>query len=334
VFRIFYSGSGKTVASFSTSKRRPALRELVVAIVLVLPLLAPQPSSAQRPFRIYDPFYRDEKPGRTFYDRFAVTGEVSYRPAGSVQGDGLTSLAADPIGYSLRFDYSLARHVDIGVIMDAAGTAEGRALSVGWVAIKYFQTFESTDYAFRLAVDPASDGQGGFPQLDAAFIYSAPLTPEVTTNYSIGVRRVRIGFEQLILLDGTDDPPVISAAYPDYGVLYSQALGWEVHAVLSYSALFDPAGSNIYFAILGEAGSYELIDQPLGEVGQNEANASAESGVSEFRGGVVWLRSGIEFSRPNYAFSPFLGLPVQQWQPDDGDWPSARLRLGLRLMIR
>jgi len=303
----------------------------LAALLLGLSLAAGD-TRAQRPFQIYDPFYRHEKAGRVFYHRFAATAEVTYSPAEPAPGEGLSAIRPDPFGYSIRFDYQLAEHFDAGLIMDATGGIGGRALGVSWLTLKYYRTVDQGDYAIRLAIDPASDGRGGFPQVDVAFIYSSLLSAEVTTDFSLGVRRVRVGYERLVPLDGPEPPTVPSPDLPNYGIIYSQALGWEVHAALNYNAHFDPGGSHIYFALRGEAGSYEMIDEPSdAETAEVVGGASV---VTEYRGGVVWLRSGLEFSRPGYSVSPFLGLPLTQWAPEEGDWPTLRLRIGLRLMIR
>ena len=303
-----------------------AVLSLLVAMVFV------GDAVAQRPFQIYDPFYRDEKASRPYYDKFAITGEIAYNPAQAVPGDGLASISPDPFGYSFRFDYQLADHFDIGIVMDAYGNSTGRSLGVSWVLFKYYRTVDQGDYALRLALDPASDGRGGFPQLDAAFIYSSLLSAEVTTDFAIGARRVSVGYERLVPLDGPEVPIVLSPILPNYGIIYSQALGWEIHGVISYHAHYDPAGSHIFLALLGEAGEYEMVDEP-----SDKATAEAvegDAGVTDYRGGVLWLRSGLEFARPRFVFTPFLGLPLRQWAPEDGDWSRHRLQVGLRMMIR
>lgn len=313
----------------------PILALRAVAVGLVLAAVGPGVvgvASAQRPFQIYDSFYRDEKASRPYYDRFALTGEVAYNPARPTPGDGLASIRPDPFGYSLRFDYQLAEHFDIGIVMDAFGNEAGRSLGVSWVLFKYYRTVDQGDYALRLALDPASDGQGGFPQLDAAFIYSSLLSPEVTTRFTLGGRRVSVGYERLVPLDGPENPTKVSPILPDFGIVPARAIGWEIHAVVSYIAHFDPGGSHIYFSLLGEAGSYELIDEvvPDAVVGEDDDDA----GTTDFRGGVVWLRSGLEYSRPRFIVTPFIGLPLRQWAPEEGDWARHRLQVGLRIMIR
>jgi hypothetical protein len=55
-----------------------------------------------------------------------------------------------------------------------------------------------------------------------------------------------------------------------------------------------------------------------------------------YRGGTIWIRFGVEFNRPSYQVSPFLGAPLKQWTPDaqSGDWPEARLHFGMQLTLR
>lgn len=296
-------------------------------------------AAAQRPFRTHDPFYRNETARRYFFDGYALSGEVSYRPAGSVQGDGLRAPSADPFGLSFRFDYQLAARFDASVIVDAAAGATGRTLSLSWVALKYYRTVDQSDYAFRLAVDPARDGQVGFPQLDLGFLYTSLLAPDFSMDFALGVRRVRIGYQQFVFPDPvpTDgeggNPPPQQATDPD--VVFSRALGWELHAMLSYNLLFDPAGSNMFFEVLGETGNYDLVETVSRFDGDpDEDDAAAADAPTSYRGGVVWLRSGLQFDRPSYQVIPFLGLPLTQWSLDEGDWPSHRMHIGLRLMLR
>ncbi len=305
------------------------------AFALIFAAVAPglaRVASAQRPFQIYDSFYRDEKASRQYYDRFALTGEVAYNPARATPGEGLASIRPDAFGYSVRFEYQLAEHFDLGVVMDAFGNEAGRSLGVSWVQFKYYRTVDQGDYALRLALDPASDGQGGFPQLDAAFIYSSLLSPEVSTRFTLGGRRVSVGYERLVPLDGPENPTQVSPLLPGYGIIPARAIGWEIHAVMAYIAHFDPGGSHIYFSLLGEAGSYELIDEVVPDAAVD--GDDDEAGTSDFRAGVIWLRSGLEYSRPRFVITPFIGLPLRQWEPEDGDWARHRLQIGVRIMIR
>ena len=303
-----------------------------VWIAIISFVAFPDPVEAQRPFRTYESFYRSETARRQFYDRYAVTGEVAYRPAGAIQSDALSTPVVDPFGFNLRLDYQLTTSLDLGVVVDASGGIAGRSLSLSWVTVQYYRTVETSDYAFRLAVDPASDGRSGFPQVDVAFLYTEVLSPELTSDYAIGMRRVRIGFEQLVELAPTTEG---AASVQEFGVAFTRALGWELNGMLRYSALFDPAGSSIFFSALGQAGSYELIDAtPLeAETGGDEDEISGGA-VKVTRGGIIWFRSGMKFARPSYEFSPFLGLPVKQWAPRDDSWPRSRLQVGVRLMIR
>ena len=302
----------------------------------------PDGAAAQRPLRVYDPFYRDETARRIFFDRYAFTAEVSYRPAGFIQGDGdIPSPNADPLALGLRFDYQLASSFDLSILMDAVGGISGRQLSINWVALKYYRTVETEDYAFRLAVDPSSDGRAGFPQMDLAFLYTSLVAPTVSTDFALGLRRVRIGYQQLVRVDApppdVNDPLVTTA--PERELIRTRALGWEVHLMMTYNILFDPAGSNLFVTLLGEGGRYDLIELGAvrgraGPLGENDLGEDAPRATTRFRGGVVWARTGLEIDRPSYQFAPYLAVPLQQWKPREGEWPRARLHIGVRFMIR
>lgn len=301
----------------------------LVWLAVIVVAFTPGSADAQRPFRTYESFYRSETARRQFYDRYAFTGEVAYRPAGSVQTDAVSAPVVDPFGMNFRFDYQLTSSLDLGVVVDASGGFAGRSLSLSWITVQYYRTVELSDYAFRLAVDPASDGRTGFPQVDVAFLYTDFLSAELTSDYAIGMRRVRIGYEQLVELPPTGEN---NLGVPEFGVAFTRALGWELNGMMRYNALFDPAGSSIFFSALGQAGSYELIDATPDETAAADEDSGANVKVT--RGGIIWVRSGMKFARPSYEFSPFLGLPVKQWAPSDDSWPRSRLQVGARLMIR
>jgi hypothetical protein len=126
-------------------------------------------------------------------------------------------------------------------------------------------------------------------------------------------------------------------------VIYTRAFGWEMHLMFGYNFKFDPAGSNIFISALGQAGSYDLLETSQQEPRLQQINRLAAAAAfqreittsRDYIGGVIWLRAGIEFNRPNYQILPFIGLPVQQWIPDNGDdWPRSRRQMGVRLMLR
>ncbi|MFQ5568122.1 MAG: hypothetical protein ACE5G0_00520 [Rhodothermales bacterium] len=325
---------------------RPVGRWLLLALLLGLGL-APGDVAAQRPFRINDPFYRGETARRDFFDRYAFTAEVSYRSAGSLQEDGLPTASSD-LGLRFRFDYELASRLDLGAIFDAVGGNTGRSVSLSWLVLKYYRYLERSDYAFRLAVDPSSDGRVGFPQVDLAFLYTSLLSPVFSTDFGLGMRRVNIGYAQFLPPEplGPDDPLVIR---PRPTVLFTRALGTELHVMMDYNLLLDPAGSNLFFGFLGEGGAYSLIESPLrrsdsgtlavSNISDLEEGTAVQEGQERripYRGGVVWVRAGIEFHRPSYQISPFLGAPLKQWTPEaeNGSWPQARLHFGVQLMLR
>ncbi|GMQ81457.1 MAG: hypothetical protein BMS9Abin05_0889 [Rhodothermia bacterium] len=295
-------------------------------------------ASAQRPMQIFDPFYHGETAERVFFDRYAVTGELSYRPAGLLRSDNLSSssvptTAIDPFGLSLNLDYRLASGFNLGFFVDASGNTASNSLSLSWVTLKYFRRQENTDYAIRLAVDPSRDGRSGFPQTDLAFLYASSLSPTLRSDFGVGIRRVQIGFQQIVPTDAPPidpDAPIVSQSVPDREILRSRALGWEVHMMSGYSLLFDPAGSNLFFSFIGEGGQYDLVEWTVA----NAAAEETERTTTKFNGGVIWVRSGLEFDRPGYQISPFLSLPLKQWAPSGDDYPKARAHIGLRLMIR
>jgi hypothetical protein len=97
-----------------------------------------------------------------------------------------------------------------------------------------------------------------------------------------------------------------------------------------YQVLFDPAGSNLFLTLIGEGGRYDLVEWTV----RNQAAEPDERTTTSFHGGVVWIRSGLEFDRPGYQLSPFLSLPIKQWVPSNDDYPRARPHIGLRLMLR
>ncbi len=297
----------------------------------------PQPAAAQQPFLAHDAFYRGETARRVFFDGYAFSGEVAYRPSsGALQDEGAPSV--DPLGFSFRFDYQLAQQLDLGAVVDASGGRTGRTLSVSWIVLKYYEFAEETDYAFRLAVDPASDGLVGFPQMDAAFLFTTPLRPWVSNDLALGVRRVRMGYDRWVRTrheaDGAmnaGDPPA------NFDVVRTRVMGWELHAMFSYDLRFDPAGSNVSLTLLAEGGEYDLFEASASEASPapnaDEAPAAPPL-TTTYQSGVVWLRSGVEYNRPSFQVNPFVGLPLQQWTSEDGDALRTRLSAGLSLMIR
>lgn len=290
---------------------------------------------AQRPVQMFDPFYRGETAVRTFYDQYAVTAELSYRPSGLFQSHSSISsptVGLNPIGLNVHIDYQLSNHLDLGAFVDATGSAAGRTLGLSWVTLKYFKNQEGTDYAIRLALDPSSDGRSGFPQADLGFLYTSALSNQVTSDFAIGIRRVQIGFQEIVpSVPSPINPgdPIVKSPGATNELLRGRARGWEVHASWSYNILFDPAGSNMFISMMAEGGTYDMLEWMVG----TDANPENRS-QTDYRGGTVWVSSGIEIERPSYQFAPFLSVPFRQWAPSEGEWPTSKVRLGLRLMLR
>lgn len=290
---------------------------------------------AQRPVQMFDPFYRGETAVRTFYDQYAVTAELSFLPPGLLQNESsLTTpgVGVNPFGLNLRFDYRLAANMDLGAYVDASGSAAGRTLGLSWVTLKYFKHLDGTDYAIRLALDPSNDGRSGFPQADLAFLYTSILSSQVTADFGFGIRRVQIGYQEIVpaaptVIDPGD--PIVTPPGASSDLLRGRARGWEAHASWSHNIIFDPAGSNMFVAFMAEGGTYDMLEW-LVEEGVDAENRS----LTSYQGGTLWIRSGLEIERPGYQFAPFLAIPFRQWTPSEGEWPHSKLRLGLRLMLR
>lgn len=312
---------------------RSAARAFSLAAVVLVLAVDVREAFAQRPFHVYDPFYRSETARRVFFDGYSVTTEISccaitdsLQSTGAPSNAGLFGL---PLGVGFHFNYQLSPQLDVGAILDAAGSSSGRSLSISWLAMKYYWTIDNADYAFRLAVDPSVDGQVGFPQLDLAFLSTTFLAPMLSNDFAIGARRIRMGYQRWI---NTGD---------ERDIVFTRALGYEVHAMLNYNLLLDPGGSNVFFSISGEGGSYSLFESSRRQM-QDELASGKQASIdestptwrTEYRGGVVWIRSGITFSRPSYMVAPYLSVPVQQWHPDDESRTRADLHAGLRVMLR
>ncbi len=303
-----------------------------IAALAWLTVLAPE-ALAQRPFAVHDPFYRSETARRTFYDALAATGEVSYRRDVS----GNIGSSTPSIGLSFRLHYSLTERVDLNAFWDAAGTATGRTIVLSWVGLKYYWSVDQFDYAFRLAVDPASDGRVGFPQLDAAFISTRTFSPVFSSDFAVGVRRVRKGFREFVPANSPviNDGPIVVAPNSAAQFIDTRAMGMELHFMWSYNLIFDPAASNLFVSMMAEGGQYSLFESEFGGDGLTVVSTKGEEdelGATDYRGGVVWMRSGIEYNRPSYQVIPFMSVPLKRWAPENGD--RARMQLGLRLMVR
>ena len=334
------------------SRPRMTAPRLFVTVGVVLACgLGAADVQAQRPFLAHDALYRSETAQRLFFDGYAFTAEVSYRRAGQVQDDGRPTIGANPLGLAFRLDYQLARRIDLSAIVDASGssagassTVAGRSLSVSWVALKYYWTVDNSDYAFRLAVDPSLDGRTGFSQTDFAFLANTLLSPMLSTDFAIGARRVQRGYEryepaaEAPEAEGATEapPPLLDASDPS--ILFTRASGWELHLMMSYNVLLDPAKSNVFASLIVNRGRYQLADFPVGEA-EAPAERAAAYGADgtpslrrEYRGGVVWARTGIEYNRPSYQIAPFLNLPLKHWTPRGNNAP--RIHFGVRLMLR
>ena len=286
---------------------------------------------AQRPFPVSDPFYRSETARHVFHDGVAVAAEVAYRSSALAPTDGVAA-SMSPLSVGFRVHYALTRQVDLNAFWDAASTSTGPTIMLSWVGLKYYWSIDHSDYAFRLAVDPGSDGRVGFPQLDMAFLSTKALTPSISTNFAIGLRRVRKGFREfvpaVVALDpeaSIDDLMEVQARFIDV-----HAIGMELHFMWNVNTIFDPARSNLFATLKGEGGQYQLIQTDRLK-STSTSTGDDDTGQSDYRGGTLWLCSGIEFNRSSYQVIPFVGVPFKQWAPDGG---RALMQVGFRFMLR
>ena len=162
------------------------MRPLAVCGALAAALALGAPATAQGGFETLDPSYGGETARRGFYGGFALSGEAALRNA----EQGAVSVPGTPTGSDLsvsaRLDYALLPQVDLALVADLTGGARRGGLGLSWVVLKPYWHSEATDYAVRLAVDPAGGGGLGFRQTDVAFLSTTTLSPTATYDFAVG----------------------------------------------------------------------------------------------------------------------------------------------------
>lgn len=314
-----------------------------MCLAALVALLVPGAAEAQRPFEVLDPFYQEESARRAFYDGLALSGEVNYRSAGPFRQNAEADQRG-PLGLSFRVDYTLTPQIDVSGIFDVSGglvsQLGGGPVRLSWIVVKPYWHNENTDYAVRIAVDPVNEGGLGFRQTDIAFVSTSNLSPLISSDFAIGLRQAHVGYERLQVDEegGTLGAAVTSA---DPAFVRTRAIGKEIHVMWGHSLHFDPAGSNFFLTLLGEAMDYDLVaSRPFDEdEGANEETAEESEQRSSYRGGVGWVRGGFELSRPGYQFSPYASVPMVTWVDAEGETDTwgprfQNLRFGLRLTLR
>ena len=292
-------------------------------------------AAAQGGFETLDPSYGGETARRAFYDGFAVSGEAALRGVGAAETGTATG---GNLSLAARLDYAVLPQVDLALVADLTGAARSGPLGLRWVVVKPYWHSERTDYALRLAVDPASEGGLGFRQTDVTFLSTTALSAAVTNDFSVGARRVRTGFSFASAEDVVESPDDPTAS-PD--PRRERLVGQELRVGWGYNVLFDPAGSRLSIGVVGEGGTYSVIPsrvRVLGESGDADSVGPADD-QRRVRTATGWLRAGIEFSRPSYQAAPFVSLPVLVWDDAESatDLPGRRLQrvqFGLRLTLR
>jgi len=268
---------------------------------------------AQRPFFANDPLYRDETARRTYYDGYAVSGEVSYRPIDPIYTGGAASL-----GVLFRADYEVTSQFDVSAIVDAFGGPQAQSMRLAWIAVKHHWHSEGADMAVRVAFEPRPPIGGGigFRQTDVGFFYSKVLSPTVETVIALGLRHVRTGFQ---------------SQTADFGYSVKETRGFEAHLVLGYNLIFDPARSHISLSLGYEGGRYDVTDRVL------PPSVPSPGLTNEFAGHVLWIQTGLHWYRPTYQLVPFVRVPLAVEQKGDGPTRGKGPRyvnVGFRVTIR
>ena len=301
----------------------------IVAAVLAATGGAPG-AAAQGGFQTLDPFYRGEAAQRSFDGEFAVSAEAAVRDA-DLLGVAEPGTPASPLAFSGRVDFALLPQVDLSLVADLTGGVGRGPMGLSWVVVKPYWRNESTDYAIRVAVDPASEGGLGFRQTDVAFLSATTLSPDVTTDVALGIRRVRTGYtlaaDAVVAGEIGADAFLTTAAGED-GV---RVVGQELRVSWGYNVVFDPAGSRLALGLVAEAGDYALV--------RAGGPTEDDRGRERIRSGIGWLRAGLEFSRPAYQLAPFMSIPLVTWADVRGEpvryGPRPeKLRAGIRVMLR
>lgn len=305
-------------------------------------------AAAQAGFETLDPSYGGETARRGFYGGFAVSGEAAFRNADPLS----VSVPGTPTGSDLaltaRLDYVLLPQVDLALVADLTGGVRRGAMGVSWVVVKPYWHSEMTDYAVRVAVDPASEGGLGFRQTDVTFLSTTAISPTATYDFSVGLRRVRTGYSTAPVVQQEDGFTPPSAPVAGLAMLEAspdpervRLVGQEFRISWDGNALFDPAGSRITFGMAAEASNYTLVRTRLvaSEAPDGEAPVEEAAGSDRIWGGIGWIRTGLEFSRPSYQLAPFASLPVLtlarvQGEPVRYGPRASKVQFGLRVTLR
>ncbi len=300
-------------------------------------------SRAQVPAQLNDGLYQSETAHRSFFDGYAVSTELfCCARLNQESGPASSGLFGLPVGLRFHLSYALSDQLDLGIVLNASGGTTGRTLTADWILLKFYQASESDSYAFRLAVDPAADGTLGFPQIDVALLTSSLLSPFVVANYAVGLRRVRTGYERWTPLEETQASPNTALAPADppprFEITYQQVFGWELHLLMSYALLLNPARSNIFIGLTGTARYYNLMEsaretRTVTEGAGKRGTEEAATWERTYNGGIIWAQGGLEYNRPSYQLSPFVGLPLLFWS-SEAEETAPRIQAGLRLTLR
>ena len=261
----------------------------------------------------YDPLYHGEQARRAFYDGYAITADFFYSAP-----DGLSALpaVADALRFGFHFDYALSPSFDLSAVFSANGGVSGNAARLNWVGAKYYWYEDGTDYALRVAVDPALDSGLGFRQTDVALLTSTFTSPRTGIDLGIGLRRLRLSYQEFLPLQPATaafafGPAPDDSTFIERRSLLSHVYGQEVHGTATYKWLFDLAESHAFLSVLGEIGSYEVLETETAAF--SDDTATVVETPSKTGGGVLWVRLGAQLNRPSFQLMPSLSLPFYAW---------------------
>ena len=283
------------------------MTRLAICGVLAALAGAACPVQAQGTFQTLDPSYGGESARRGFYGGFALSGEAAYRDADLIGFAGTGAIT--DLALSARLDYALLPQVDLALVADVSGAAQNGRMGLSWVVVKPYWRSEGADYAVRVAVDPVSEGGLGFRQTDVAFLSTTALSPTVTSDVTVGLRRLRTGYSDVApdeaLVEPTSEVRLAGLPAADEDPARSRLVGQSLRGSWGYSVLFDPAGSRLSFGLLAEAGAYTVVQTRDADAGS--PGLSREGDASDrVRSGVAWARAGLRSLAGRRTSSPRL----------------------------
>ncbi|MCS7154870.1 MAG: hypothetical protein RMK61_04350 [Bacteroidota bacterium] len=281
-------------------------------------------SVAAQPGRLQEPFYREERACPEFFDALLVRAEVGLAPVGTwpLVADRLALKV--PLLLNLQLEGRLKARSTWGASWDLV-----RAISLStplptWLWARYHWRNEDTDYAFRLAFDPAL-GPTGFRRVDVAFISSMPLSIWMASDFALGLRSLWDRRKYVQLSDSARAPlPGLNLENPAPPSDLSVTIGREIHLQQTYWAYLDPARSALFVGLQATAGRYSTLQR------QAVPDSNSAPAWGEILGGQLWLRLGGRWARPLWIVGGYLAIPVYRHSLQGSSAPQVGVQLTVR----